>query len=64
MDQIINVVMAIDKTHTALLDCGPGLGRLNQGYWPNYFTPSGKSICGIYDIIFTYAQLGVNLISF
>ncbi len=32
------------------LDCGPGLGRLNQIYGPNLPTPSVKSIC---DEIFT-----------
>ncbi len=33
MDQIMNVIITIDKVHTApqrALDCGPGLGGLNQ----------------------------------
>ncbi len=35
MDQLINALLTIDKAHTVLeraLDCGPGLGGLNQAY--------------------------------
>ncbi len=40
---------AIDNAHTAPqrdLDCGPGLGWLNQVYGPNCPTPSAKGIRG------------------
>ncbi len=33
MDQLVNVMLAIDNAHTALemaLDCRPGLGGLSQ----------------------------------
>ncbi len=33
MDQLVKVLLAIDKTHTSpqkALNCGPGLGGLNQ----------------------------------
>ncbi len=42
--------------HTAphrALDCGPGLGGLNQVYRPNCPTPSVYGICGKYINIFT-----------
>ncbi len=35
MDQLVNVLLAIDKVHTVpqrALDCEPGLGGLNQVY--------------------------------
>ncbi len=31
--------------HQKALDCGPGLGGLNQVYGPNRPTPSVKGIC-------------------
>ncbi len=40
MDQLVNLVLVIDKVHTApqmALDCRPDLGR---GLWPNHPTPS------------------------
>ncbi len=33
MDQLVNVLFSIDKAHTVpqrTMDCGPGLGGLNQ----------------------------------
>ncbi len=56
MGQFSNVLLAFDKSHTVpqrALDCGPGLGGLNQVYGPNCHTPSFKSICGKYINIFT-----------
>ncbi len=44
------------KKHTVpqrALDCGPGLGGLNQFYGHNCLTPSVKSICGKYTNIIT-----------
>ncbi len=41
MDQLMNVVLTIDKVNTApqrALDCRPGLGGLNQVYGPNHQT--------------------------
>ncbi len=52
MGQFSNVLLAIDKAHTApqrALDCIPGLGELNQVYGPNHPT---LSICGKYINIF------------
>ncbi len=43
MGQFSNVPLAIDNSHTVTqrtLDCGPGLGGLNQVYEPNHPTPS------------------------
>ncbi len=43
MDQLVHVILAIDKVRTAsqrALDCGPGLGGLNHVYGPNHPTPS------------------------
>ncbi len=57
MDQIINVLLAIDKAHTALqraLDGRPCLGGLNQVYGPNHPTPSAWSFCGKYNTLFIY----------
>ncbi len=37
------ITIAIDNAHTVpqmALDCGPGLGGLNQVYGPNHPTPS------------------------
>ncbi len=37
MDQLVNVLLAIDKANTVLQkapDCGPGLSGLNQVYGP------------------------------
>ncbi len=56
MVQFSKVLLAIDKVHTVLqrsLDCGPGLGWLNQVYRPNHPTPPVYSICVIYINIFT-----------
>ncbi len=42
MDQLINVLLAIDKAHTVpqrALDCEPGFGGLNQVHGPNRSTP-------------------------
>ncbi len=37
----MNVILTIDKVHPApVLNCGPGLGGLNQVYGPNCPTPS------------------------
>ncbi len=36
-----------------VMDCGPGLCGLNQGFGPNWPTPSVKSFCGKYINIFT-----------
>ncbi len=36
MDQRMKLILTIDKVHTApqrVLDCGPGLGELNQVLW-------------------------------
>ncbi len=44
MGQFSRVLLAIDKVHTVppptALDCGIGLGGLNQVYWHNRPTPS------------------------
>ncbi len=43
MDQLVNILLAIDKAHAAqqrALDCKSGLGILNQVYGPNHPTPS------------------------
>ncbi len=43
MKQLMYVQLTIDKIHTApqkALDCGPGLGGLNQVYGTNCHTPS------------------------
>ncbi len=56
MGQFSNVLLAIDKAHTVpqrLMDCGPGLGGLNQLNGLNHPTLSVKSICGKYINIFT-----------
>ncbi len=53
MDQLVNVLLAIDKSHTAphnALDCELALGELNQVYGPNCPTPSAWNICGKYNI--------------
>ncbi len=57
LDILVNALLAIDKAHTApqrALDCGPGLGELNQVYGHNCLIPSAKSICGKYNIITRY----------
>ncbi len=39
MDQLVHVILAIDKVHTApqsALHYIPGLGRLNQAFKPNH----------------------------
>ncbi len=41
MGQLVNVILTIDKVHTApqkILDYGPGLGGLNQVYGTNHPT--------------------------
>ncbi len=50
MCQFSKVLLPIDKVHTVpqnALDCGPGLGGLNQVYGPNvsaiYVTPSSMA---------------------
>ncbi len=56
MGQIKQSTIAIDNAHTVpqrVLDCGPGLGGLNQVYGSNRPTPSVKSICAKYINIFT-----------
>ncbi len=43
MDQLVNVLLAIDKVYKAsyrALDCRPDLGGLNQVYGPNCPTSS------------------------
>ncbi len=43
MDQLMNVIITIDKVHTTaqrVLDCRPGLGGLTQVYGPNHPTPT------------------------
>ncbi len=43
MGQFSNVLLAIDEAHTVTqraLDCGPGIGGLNQVYGLNHLTPS------------------------
>ncbi len=43
MDQLVNVILAIDKAHIApqrALDCRPGLGGLNQADGPDRPTTS------------------------
>ncbi len=42
MDQLVYVLLAIDKGHITQrdLDCKPGLSGLNQVYGPNHSTPS------------------------
>ncbi len=38
MDQLVNVLLFINKAHTVpqrAMDCGPGFGGLNQVYAPN-----------------------------
>ncbi len=55
MDQLANVLWAIDKAHTApkmALDCRPGLGVLNYVYGPKRTTPSAHSTCGQNNNIF------------
>ncbi len=52
MDQSINVLLAIDKAYIVplrALDCGPGLGGLNQVYGPNRPTHA-YTICDKYNI--------------
>ncbi len=42
MDQLVNVILAIDKVLTELqsvIDCSSGLGGLNQIYGPNCPNP-------------------------
>ncbi len=49
MDQQVLVILAIVKVHKTpqrTLNCGPGLGTLNQVCMPNRPTPSAQSICG------------------
>ncbi len=49
MGQFRKVLLAIDKVHTIphrALNCGPGLGGLDQVYGPSCPTPSVKGICG------------------
>ncbi len=39
MDELVHVILAIDKVYTApqtILDCGAGLGGLNQVLMPNW----------------------------
>ncbi len=53
MDQSINVLSAICKAHTVpqrVMDCGYGLGGLNQVYWPDHPTLSAQSISDKYNI--------------
>ncbi len=41
MGQFSNVLLAFDNAHTVPqrdLDCGPGIGGLNQVYGPNFHT--------------------------
>ncbi len=41
MDQLMHVILTIDKVHTTTqraLDCELGLGGLNQVYGPNHLT--------------------------
>ncbi len=36
MEQLVNVLLAIDQIHTieqSIVDCGPGLCELKQVYW-------------------------------
>ncbi len=43
MGQLSKVLLAVDNAHIVpqrALDCGPGLGGLNQVYGPNCPTPS------------------------
>ncbi len=43
MDHLVSVLLTINKAHTLAqkyLDCGPGVGGLNQVYGPNHLTPS------------------------
>ncbi len=44
MGQFSNVLLVIDNAHPvsrrAALNCGPGLGGLNQAYGPNHVTAS------------------------
>ncbi len=47
MEELVNVLLAIDKACTVLqkaLDCRPGLGGLNQVYGPHHPT----SLCSEY----------------
>ncbi len=43
MDNLTNVLLDIDKVHKTLeraMECGPGLGRLNQLYGHSHATPT------------------------
>ncbi len=56
MEQLVNLLLAKAKIYITLLralDCEADSGGLNQFYRPNYPTPSGKCISGIYENIFT-----------
>ncbi len=56
MDQLANVLWAIDKAHIVpqrALDCAPGLGGLNQVDGPNCLTPFSQNIHGKKNNIFT-----------
>ncbi len=60
MDQLVNILLAIDKANTvpySVLDCEPGLGGLKQVYEPVHPT---SSAIGIYD---KYNNILTNLYS-
>ncbi len=59
MDQLVNVLLAINKTHVPQRgsDYRPGLGRLNQVYRTNHPTPSAQSIYDKYNNIFTRCNI-------
>ncbi len=51
MDQLVHVILPIDKVHIApqrVLDCGPGLDGLNQVMGPTVPYSLLKSICGYF----------------
>ncbi len=50
MGQLVNVILAIDKAHTAsqrAMNYGLGLGGINQVYGPNCPTPTAYCIDSI-----------------
>ncbi len=53
MNQLLNLLLAIDKAHTVpqmILNCEPGLGGLNQVSGHNHPTPSGRE--GLASLLF------------
>ncbi len=65
MDQLVNVLLAIDKAYTQhqrAQKCRPGLGKLNQVYGHNHPTPSTLIMVCITSL--QGVQLGISLIAY